>query len=65
MQDVHFEALTLRAIVFHFPAAGKQYSSVINNYLVGDAITYYNDQPWAYTTRNLRVQLNGSTGMSM
>ncbi|XP_018056708.1 PREDICTED: uncharacterized protein LOC108692779 isoform X2 [Atta colombica] len=45
--------------------AGKQYSSVINNYLVGDAITYYNDQPWAYTTRNLRVQLNGSTGVGL
>ncbi|XP_018366486.1 PREDICTED: uncharacterized protein LOC108763401 isoform X2 [Trachymyrmex cornetzi] len=45
--------------------AGKQYSSVINNYLMGDAITYYNGQPWACTTRNLRVQLNGSTGVGL
>ncbi|XP_018354545.1 PREDICTED: prodigiosin synthesizing transferase PigC-like isoform X2 [Trachymyrmex septentrionalis] len=44
--------------------AGKLYSSVINN-LVGNAITYYNDQPWACTIQNLRVQLNGNTGVGL
>ncbi|KYQ50675.1 putative phosphoenolpyruvate synthase [Trachymyrmex zeteki] len=49
-----------------FTAAGKQYSSVIN-YSVGTAITCYNGQPWSWacTTRNLRVQLNGSTGVGL
>ncbi|KAL6266847.1 hypothetical protein P5V15_003676 [Pogonomyrmex californicus] len=49
-----------------FTAAGKQYNAVIN-YPVGNAITCYNGQPWCwtYTTRNLRVELNGSTGVGL
>lgn len=49
-----------------FTAAGKQYNSIIN-YAVGNAITCYNGQPWYWTctTRNLRIQLNGSTGVGL
>ncbi|XP_011867776.1 PREDICTED: uncharacterized protein LOC105561966 [Vollenhovia emeryi] len=49
-----------------FAAAGKQYSSVID--YSSKAITCYNGQPlstWTCTTRNLRVQLNGSTGFGL
>ncbi|XP_077282563.1 rifampicin phosphotransferase-like isoform X1 [Temnothorax americanus] len=49
-----------------FTAAGKRHSSVIT-YSVGNAITCYNGQPrcWTCTTRKLRVQLNGSTGVGL
>ncbi|KYN05755.1 putative phosphoenolpyruvate synthase, partial [Cyphomyrmex costatus] len=49
-----------------FTAGGKQYSSVIN-YTVDNTITCYNGQPWCWacTARNLRVQLNGTTGVGL
>ncbi|KAL0121697.1 hypothetical protein PUN28_006885 [Cardiocondyla obscurior] len=49
-----------------FEAAGKRYNSIINN-SISNAITCYNGQSWCWTctTRNLRVQLNGSSGVGL
>ncbi|XP_012537594.1 prodigiosin synthesizing transferase PigC isoform X1 [Monomorium pharaonis] len=66
LSDFEKEDTVLMNYKIAFTAAGKRYSSVIN-YSMGNAITCYNGQPWCWTctTRNLRVQLNGSTGVGL